>query len=83
MKFNELKLDTAYRVVGSNDQFNDGDVIWVDSASKLLNNATAKEFLLSDELTANMFDGICFEQDPRYEVHTSRYSSTLTPKKGN
>lgn len=73
LTYSDLSPDMAYRVVsGDNGTLAAGDIIWVDSISKALNNATAQGWLDAEECTDEIFSNIIIESAPEYAVLTQK-----------
>ena len=77
MRYVDFVPDKAYRVSsGDNGTLAKGDIIWVDSVSLALNNATAKGWLEKEECSNDVFDGVVIEATPDYIVKNSRNGSS-------
>lgn len=72
MKYSDFKKDTPYRVVsGENDQFDNGDLFWIDSINGFLNVAGIYGgWLEDDEIEDWMFENLVIAEDNDYIVIT-------------
>lgn len=81
MIYSDFECDKAYKVVlGDNGTLKTGDIIWVDSVSRALNNSTAKGWLTPDECIDCVFSGVTIEPALDYKVTTYKSGTSRCEK---